>query len=177
MELEKDWKPASQYCIYIQSKIRGKPHGNDLTAANQTLISAIGEHERWTDDGAIPEHYNRRLGVLWSSNRYVYATRNNRCPFEIGRKNTYALRVRGDSMKDANILDGDVVVIEQSQMAENGEKVVVRINQHEVTLKTLRLDQDGVKLIPANSTMSPIILNNADVEVLGIVRGVIRDRV
>ena len=80
-------------------------------------------------------------------------------------------------MKDANILDGDVVVIEQSQMAENGEKVVVRINQKEVTLKTLRLDQDGVKLIPANSTMSPIILNNADVEVLGIVRGVIRDRV
>jgi len=93
------------------------------------------------------------------------------------RKNTYALRVRGDSMKDANILDGDVVVIEQSQMAENGEKVVVRINQKEVTLKTLRLDQDGVKLIPANSMMSPIILNNADVEVLGIVRGVIRDRV
>ena len=80
-------------------------------------------------------------------------------------------------MKDANILDGDVVVIEQSQMAENGEKVVVRINQKEVTLKTLRLDQDGVKLIPANSTMSPIILNNADVEVLGIIRGVIRDRV
>ena len=80
-------------------------------------------------------------------------------------------------MKDANILDGDVVVIEQSQMAENGEKVVVRINQKKVTLKTLRLDQDGVKLVPANSTMSPIILNNADVEVLGIVRGVIRDRV
>ena len=80
-------------------------------------------------------------------------------------------------MKDANILDGDVVVIEQSQMAENGEKVVVRINQKEVTLKTLRLDQDGVKLIPANSSMSPIILNNADVEVLGIVRGVIRDQV
>ena len=80
-------------------------------------------------------------------------------------------------MKDANILDGDIVVIEQSQMAENGEKVVVRINQKEVTLKTLRLDQDGVKLIPANSSMSPIILNNADVEVLGIVRGVIRDQV
>ena len=80
-------------------------------------------------------------------------------------------------MVDANILDGDVVVIEQSQIAENGERVVVRINQKEVTLKTLRLDQDGVKLIPANSTMSPIVLNNADVEVLGIVRGVIRDRI
>ena len=98
-------------------------------------------------------------------------------PSKLVRKNTYALRVRGDSMKDANILDGDVVVIEQSQMAENGEKVVVRINQKEVTLKTLRLDQDGVKLIPANRSMSPIVLNNADVEVLGIVRGVIRDRI
>ena len=98
-------------------------------------------------------------------------------PSKLVRKNTYALRVRGNSMVDANILDGDVVVIEQSQIAENGEKVVVRINQKEVTLKTLRLDQDGVKLIPANSTMSPIVLNNADVEVLGIVRGVIRDRI
>ena len=80
-------------------------------------------------------------------------------------------------MKDANILDGDIVVIEQSQTAENGEKVVVRINQKEVTLKTLRLDQDGVKLLPANSSMRPIVLNNADIEVLGIVRGVIRDRI
>ena len=44
-------------------------------------------------------------------------------------------------------------------------------------LEELRLDQDGVKLIPANSTMSPIVLNNTDVEVLGIVRGVIRDRI
>jgi repressor LexA len=93
------------------------------------------------------------------------------------RKITYALRVRGNSMVDANILDADIVVIEQSQIAENGERVVVRINQKEVTLKTLRLDQDGVKLIPANSTMSPIVLNNADVEVVGIVRGVIRDRI
>ena len=98
-------------------------------------------------------------------------------PSKLVRKNTYALRVRGNSMVDANILDGDVVVIEQSQIAENGERVVVRINQKEVTLKTLRLDQDGVKLIPANSTMSPIVLNNADVEVVGIVRGVIRDRI
>ena len=76
-------------------------------------------------------------------------------PSRLARKKTYALRVRGDSMKDANILDGDVVVIEQSQTAENGEKVVVRINQKEVTLKTLRLDQDGVKLLPANSSMRP----------------------
>ena len=98
-------------------------------------------------------------------------------PARLVKKNTYALRVRGDSMRDANILPGDLVIIEQSQTAENGEKVVVRINAKEVTLKTLRLDQDGVKLIPANSEMEPIVLNNADVEVLGIVRGVIRDQI
>ena len=80
-------------------------------------------------------------------------------------------------MKDANIIDGDVVIIEQSQLAENGEKVVVRINHREVTLKTLRLDRDGAKLVPANRSMEPIILNYADVEVLGIVRGVIRGRI
>ena len=80
-------------------------------------------------------------------------------------------------MKDANIFDGDIVIIEQFQLAENDEKVVVRINHREVTLKTLRLDQDGVKLVPANCSMEPIIRNNADVEVLGIVRGVIRDRI
>ena len=57
-------------------------------------------------------------------------------------------------MKDANIIGGDVVIIEQSQLAENGEKVVVRINHREVTLKTLRLDQDGVKLVPANPQWS-----------------------
>ncbi len=79
-------------------------------------------------------------------------------------------------MVDANILDGDVVVIEQSQIMKMVKKS--SLNQpKEVTLKTLRLDQDGVKLIPANSSMSPIVLNNADVEVLGIVRGVIRDRI
>ena len=98
-------------------------------------------------------------------------------PSKLVRKNTYAPRVRGDSMKDANIIDGDVVIIDQSQLAENGEKVVARINHKEVALKTLRLDRDGVKLIPANRSMEPIILNNANVKVLGIVRGVIRDRI
>jgi repressor LexA len=98
-------------------------------------------------------------------------------PTRMVRKNTYALRVRGDSMQDANILPGDLVVIEQTNAAEHGEKVVVRINQREVTLKTLCLDPDGVKLIPANAEMAPMTFHNEDIEVLGIVRGVIRDHV
>ncbi len=98
-------------------------------------------------------------------------------PNRLVKRNTYALRVRGDSMRDANILPGDLVIIEQSQTAEHGEKVVVRINGQSVTLKTLSLEPDGVKLIPANTEMEPLVFHNTDVEVLGIVRGVIRDRV
>ncbi len=98
-------------------------------------------------------------------------------PTRMVRKNTYALRVRGDSMRDANILPGDLVVIEQTDAAEHGEKVVVRINQREVTLKTLCLDPEGVKLIPANAEMAPMTFHNEDIEVLGIVRGVIRDQI
>ncbi len=144
------------------------------TKHSQPLETADLEHE-------VLESFERIAIVGWVSCGYpidMFTQEESiEAPSRLARKNTYALRVRGNSMIDANILDGDIVVIEQSQIAENGERVVVRINQKEVTLKTLRLDQDGVKLIPANSTMSPIVLNNADVEVLGIVRGVIRDRV
>ena len=144
------------------------------TKHSQPLIAPDLEHE-------LVESFERIAIVGWVSCGQpidMFTQQESiEVPSKLVRKNTYALRVRGNSMVDANILDGDVVVIEQSQIAENGERVVVRINQKEVTLKTLRLDQDGVKLIPANSTMSPIVLNNADVEVVGIVRGVIRDRI
>ena len=144
------------------------------TKHSQPLVAPDLEHE-------LVESFERIAIVGWVSCGQpidMFTQQESiEVPSKLVRKNTYALRVRGNSMVDANILDGDVVVIEQSQIAENGERVVVRINQKEVTLKTLRLDQEGVKLIPANSTMSPIVLNNADVEVLGIVRGVIRDRI
>ena len=144
------------------------------TKHSQPLVAPDLEHE-------LVESFERIAIVGWVSCGQpidIFTQEESiEVPSKLVRKNTYALRVRGNSMVDANILDGDVVVIEQSQIAENGERVVVRINQKEVTLKTLRLDQDGVKLIPANSTMSPIVLNNADVEVVGIVRGVIRDRI
>ena len=144
------------------------------TKHSQPLAAADFEHE-------LVESFERIAIVGWVSCGQpidMFTQQESiEVPSKLVRKNTYALRIRGNSMVDANILDGDVVVIEQSQIAENGERVVVRINQKEVTLKRLRLDQDGVKLIPANSTMSPIVLNNTDVEVLGIVRGVIRDRI
>ncbi|WP_019556243.1 transcriptional repressor LexA [Thiomicrorhabdus arctica] len=90
------------------------------------------------------------------------------------KKETFALRVKGNSMIDENIEDGDIVIIERRSSAENGESVVVRINNEEVTMKKLYIEKTGVRLQPANPDMQPIILNNADIEILGIVTGILR---
>jgi len=90
------------------------------------------------------------------------------------RRNTYALRVRGHSMIDDNIEDGDIIVVEKRESAENGQTVVAMINGEQVTLKKFYVERDGIRLQPANPEMEPIILKNEDIQILGIVTGVIR---
>lgn len=97
-----------------------------------------------------------------------------RVPANMVRKNTYALRVRGHSMIDDNIQEGDVIVIEKREYAANGQTVVAMINGEHVTLKKFYVERDGIRLQPANPDMQPIILKNQDVQILGIVTGVIR---
>jgi len=95
-------------------------------------------------------------------------------PAGMVRKDCYALRVRGDSMIEDNIQDGDVIVIERRRSAENGQSVVALINGENVTLKRFYIEKGGVRLQPANSSMAPIFLRNDEIEILGIVMGVIR---
>ena len=97
-----------------------------------------------------------------------------RVPANMVRKNTYALRVRGHSMIDDNIEDGDVIVIEKREYAHNGQTVVAMINGEQVTLKKFYVERDGIRLQPANQDMQPIFLKNEEVQILGIVTGVIR---
>lgn len=95
-------------------------------------------------------------------------------PSSMVKKETFALRVKGNSMIEENIEDGDIVIIERRSSAENGESVVVRINNQEVTMKKLFIEKSGVRLQPANKEMEPIILKNEDIEILGIVTGILR---
>ena len=97
-----------------------------------------------------------------------------RVPSSMVRRNTYALRVRGHSMIDDNIQDGDVIIIEKRETAENGQSVVAMINGEQVTLKKFYVERDGIRLQPANPEMAPIHLRNDEVQILGIVTGVIR---
>jgi len=95
-------------------------------------------------------------------------------PATMVRKDCYALRVRGNSMIDDNIQDGDIIVIDKRSTAENGQSVVAMINGETVTLKKFYIEKGGVRLQPANPELEPIYLRNEDIRILGIVRGVIR---
>jgi repressor LexA len=89
------------------------------------------------------------------------------------RGENYVLKVRGDSMVDDGILDGDLVIISRRERADNGEMVVANVNG-EVTLKRLYREGDKVRLQPANSMMSPIYATARDVAVQGVVVGLMR---
>jgi repressor LexA len=95
-------------------------------------------------------------------------------PQTMVKKETFALKVKGNSMIEEGIEDGDIVIIERRKSAENGESVVVKINNEEVTMKKLYIEKNGVRLQPANAEMKPIFLQNADIEILGIVTGILR---
>jgi repressor LexA len=93
----------------------------------------------------------------------------------VGKKPVFALKVKGQSMIDALIDDGDIVLMEAADSAANGEMVAVWLkDREEVTLKRFFADKDKVILQPANQTMKPIEQRADNVEIQGKVIGVIR---
>ncbi len=92
----------------------------------------------------------------------------------VGRRETYVLRVRGNSMIGDGILDGDYVIVEKREQAQNGETVVALINHQEVTLKRFYIEADGVRLQPANPAIAPIYLKNGDFAIQGVMIGLVR---
>lgn len=89
----------------------------------------------------------------------------------LGKGIHFGLRVRGDSMVDAGIFDGDVAVIRQQETAQNGDIVAALIDD-EATLKRFEKRRDGIYLMPENPAYSPIVADN--VSVLGILRALLR---
>jgi repressor LexA len=89
------------------------------------------------------------------------------------RGENYVLKVKGDSMVEDGILDGDLVVIVRRQIAENGEMVVANVSG-EVTLKRIYREGERVRLQPANTYMNPIYAPARDVAVQGVVVGLMR---
>ncbi len=89
--------------------------------------------------------------------------------------NLFCLRIKGESMRDAGILDGDLVICEPRQYAENGEIVAVLIREEEATVKRFFLGTDYIELRPENTKFSPVRYSFSDILVQGKIVGVIRD--
>lgn len=87
-------------------------------------------------------------------------------------KEVFTLEVSGDSMINAGIFDGDIIIVERCNTAKNGEKVVAMNDENEVTLKTFYKENGYFRLQPENDFMNPIILNN--VTILGKAIGLYR---
>ena len=87
-------------------------------------------------------------------------------------ESNFALKVEGDSMRDEGILNGDYVLIERTQVADNGDRVVALLPDGSTTLKTFFKEDDHIRLQPANPEFDPIRVKFCQVQ--GIVRGVVR---
>jgi repressor LexA len=91
-----------------------------------------------------------------------------------GKRDMYVLRVKGDSMIDEQIRDGDFVIVEDRKTAENGEMVIALIGGSDVTLKKFYLENGRVRLQPANPAVRPLVYSSDEVQVQGVVVGVMR---
>ena len=94
-------------------------------------------------------------------------------PSMIGQGDHFVLQVKGDSMKEEGILDGDFIIVRKQPTAENGETVVALIN-NEATMKKYYRREKYVELRPAHTNMEPIIISEGDLRIEGRVMGVIR---
>jgi len=89
--------------------------------------------------------------------------------------NHYVLRVRGNSMIDEQIRDGDFVIINERRSADNGETVIALVDNNAATVKKIYRERDGrIRLQPANDAMLPIYVHENDVTIQGVVVGVLR---
>lgn len=95
-------------------------------------------------------------------------------PSMLRGENTFALKIKGESMKDEGILPGDLVIVRKQDTAKNGQTVVALVN-HEATIKIYYKKERHIELHPANDTMQPIMVHPSDeFQIEGLVIGVIR---
>lgn len=134
--------------------------GRKKTPANEDLLPIVGSVAAGTPIEAI-ENIEDHVEVA---------------PSLFKQKPTYLLRVRGDSMKDAGILDGDLIAVRKTNTANNGEIVVARIDD-EVTVKRLKIKKSSAALLPENKAYKPILVAANDLVIEGVFVGLIRDKV
>jgi repressor LexA len=134
------------------------------------MSRAIQINEEYKEEKGMP-----LVGVIAAGNLTEAIEQGERFEFEDWfpqRKNQFALKVKGDSMIEAQISDGDVVVCRRARTAHKGDIVVAMTDDGDATLKYWFPEANRIRLQPANSSMKPIYSKSA--QVLGVVTGVVR---
>ena len=92
----------------------------------------------------------------------------------VSGKDNFVLRVKGESMINAGILDGDYVVVDKKNTAANGTMVAALVENEKATVKTFYREDGKIRLQPENEFMEPFIFEDSQVQIIGIVTGVFR---
>ena len=160
-------------------------------------ISTIHKHlVNLEEKGLIKRHWNRARAIelvphrdkplardvplegLIAAGEPIEAVRGNELvavPEDmIGRREVFVLKVRGESMIDEQVRDGDYVIVENRTDPRNGEMVVALLNGENATLKKFYREKNQIRLQPAHPTMKPILVRDDELAIQGVVVGVMR---
>jgi repressor LexA len=194
-------KRQKQIFDYIQEFLGKNGYAPSLIEISQHFdlhsISTIHKHlVHLEEKGLIRRHWNRAraievmpsqqnpeardvpLGGLISAGQPIEAVRANEVvavPEDmIGRRDVYVLKVKGESMIDEQVRDGDYVIVENRTEARNGEMVVALLDGDSATLKKFYREKGEIRLQPAHPTMKPILVKERDLKIQGVVIGLLR---
>ncbi len=190
-----------QILYYIQEFLGKNGYAPSLIEISQHFdlhsISTIHKHlVHLEEKGLIRRHWNRAraievmpsqqnpeardvsLGGLISAGQPIEAVRANEMvavPEDmIGRRDVFVLKVKGESMIDEQVRDGDYVIVENRIEARNGEMVVALLDGDSATLKKFYREKGEIRLQPAHPTMKPIHVKERDLKIQGVVIGLLR---
>jgi repressor LexA len=194
-------KRQKQILNFIEESIRKNGYAPSLDEISRHFelhsISTIHKHlVNLEEKGLIKRHWNRARAIelvpahekpeardvplagLIAAGEPIEAVRANELvavPEDmIGRREVYVLKVRGESMIDEQVRDGDFVIVENRTDPRNGEMVVALLNGENATLKKFYREKTQIRLQPAHPTMKPILVQDDDIAIQGVVVGVMR---
>jgi len=194
-------KRQKQILNFIEESIRKNGYAPSLDEISRHFelnsISTIHKHlVNLEDKGLIKRYWNRARAIellpvqekpeardvplagLIAAGEPIEAVRGNELvavPEDmIGRREVYVLKVRGESMVDEQVRDGDYVIVENRTDPKNGEMVVALLNGENATLKKFYREKSQIRLQPAHPTMKPILVQDDEIAIQGVVVGLMR---
>ncbi len=194
-------KRQKEILTFIEESIRKNDYAPSLTEIGERFklhsISTVHKHlVHLEEKGLIRRHWNRARAIevlagekrpeardvaligLIAAGAPIEAVRANELvavPEDmIGRRDVYVLKVRGESMIDDQIRDGDYVIVENRTEPRNGEVVVALLHGESATLKKFYREKTQIRLQPAHPTMKPIFVQEDELVIQGVVVGLLR---